>query len=952
LTPAGGTGVHLYDMDVATSTPSDLGAIPGDPTLMSALASADGVVVQVQPATSPVSAQTLLYVSFATPGSFIQLGTNVPIVNSPVIDSDSVAWIENTSAYVNGGVNEDEAQTVVVRMNLDGSDETRVSVPYATSVAITPGFTGFFVSPTYKDISFETMPAAGGTITTFPTTPASYDLRSVGSAFVIDLPGTPASAGIYSVASAAGVTIHIAAAGAAPLRANAISLSAGRVVWADNGVGGGLWNRSISINGATITADDPQNITPETAQFASASGDRTAWITGDPQFPDTESLDVSNGLGGVLNLGGAPMDDRLTLSGTRVLENVEDGTAVLHDLVTGTSTTLPAPSQGNPNLSGPLYALWGNELAWVEGDGSVWFKDLATGSTTEVADPIADASETVTGTISVAAGIVAWNEYVCDAPTGFLGECVGQALHVRNVRTMAAAVVVAGAYPVEIEMSNGYIAYDGYDSEIGSLVLNVSSTTDPSVLQLGPLITGESDTFSVSPTMIGWVAADGLPHVQLLPEIEGNPWYLGNGIAPASMLADGTNSWSADFVVSQPLTACAVTITADEIAVRSLPCDPTQAQVGEAKVSWDGRDASGHLVAPGSYTWTLTGAQSVSPLLDADGTSAAITGTIDVTAVAPSGGTTTGGNTTPSTPVVVKPTSTGTLVGRVAGSDRFGTAIAASQAEFPGGGAGAVVLARADDYADALVGAPLAAAKDAPLLLTSGDSLPAGTKAELARVIGAGETVYLLGGDSAIPASVEAELHTLGYQTVRLAGTDRYATAVAVADALGDPGTVLLATGVNYPDALAAGPAAAHANGVVLLSDGATMPAETAAYLAAHAKSTYAVGGPAAAADPGASPITGADRYATAVAVATTFFATPTAVGVTTGQGFPDALAAGALLSHLGAPLVLTGSTTLPTATANYLASIEGSVTAADVFGGYSAVDNSVQTDVGTSLEP
>jgi len=499
-------------------------------------------------------------------------------------------------------------------------------------------------------------------------------------------------------------------------------------------------------------------------------------------------------------------------------------------------------------------------------------------------------------------------------------------------------------------------------------------------------------------------------------------------------------------------------------------------------VSWDGKNSGGTLVPAGSYTWTLTGANADGALLDADGGSTAITGTIAVTTAATGGGgggggggsgdggsagsgTASAGGTVSSnggaapttadpltvavtTPVagditiasnatsaqngvqpladltITAPSATvanplrltfqlyvgdlpagsypsdvqilrdGALVGacpgavianpdpcvtslsvsngvatftvlsshashwqleaadvgRLSGTDRFATAVAASLARFPSGGASAVVLARADDYADALVGGPLAAQKNAPLLLTTGAALPTTTKAELSRVLGSGGHVYLLGGTSAIPASVEAQLEALGYQTTRLAGSNRYATAVDVADALGDPATVLLATGTNYPDALAAGPAAAHSNGAVLLTAGSVMPSETATYLAAHAKTTYAIGGPAATAAPAAHAVVGTDRYSTAVAVATTFFVAPTTLGIATGTNFPDALAAGALLAHVGAPLVLTSGGSLPTATLQYLTSVASSATSAHLFGGTSAVSDSVRTAVSNAL--
>src|SRR5581483_426116 len=158
-------------------------------------------------------------------------------------------------------------------------------------------------------------------------------------------------------------------------------------------------------------------------------------------------------------------------------------------------------------------------------------------------------------------------------------------------------------------------------------------------------------------------------------------------------------------------------------------------------------------------------------------------------------------------------------VGRLAGPDRYATAAAISQASYPTGNASAVILASGTNFPDALVGAPLAAAKNAPLLLTTGTTLPATTKTELQRVLPACGTVYVLGGTTAIPTSIATQLQELGYLVTRYAGTDRYGTAIAVAYALGDPTTVLLASGANFPDALNAGPAAATIPSATLLTN-------------------------------------------------------------------------------------------------------------------------------------
>lgn len=297
------------------------------------------------------------------------------------------------------------------------------------------------------------------------------------------------------------------------------------------------------------------------------------------------------------------------------------------------------------------------------------------------------------------------------------------------------------------------------------------------------------------------------------------------------------------------------------------------------------------------------------------------------------------------------PTTTrpSTVVSRVAGADRYSTAVAASQATFAAGGAGAVVLASGTNYPDALVGSPLANVKNAPLLLTAGATLPAGTMAELTRVLPAGGNVYVLGGTAAVPASVTTQLTTLGYNVTRIGGADRYRTAVAVAAALGDPTTFLLASGTAFPDALVASPAAAHVHGAVLLTNGDEMVAATSDRLSAFPGEVYAIGGSAAAAWPAATSVAGADRYATAAAVARTFFTNPATVTVASGWSFADALP-GASMTKAGGPLLLANRDALPLATSDYLASVKTSLLTVSVIGGPETLPDSIVTAIKSTL--
>lgn len=365
------------------------------------------------------------------------------------------------------------------------------------------------------------------------------------------------------------------------------------------------------------------------------------------------------------------------------------------------------------------------------------------------------------------------------------------------------------------------------------------------------------------------------------------------------------------------------------------------ALTGTTAVSFGGTPATGVVVVNATSVTAVSPAHSAGTadvtVTTPGGMSATVAGDL-FTYPAPAGG---GGPapTTPAAPV------------RVAGADRFATAIAASTAEFPtSGSAGAVVLARSDIYPDALVGTALAASKHAPLLFTNGGALTSATSAEIQRVLTVGGTVYLLGGTAAIPDSVGVAVTAMGYVVVRYSGADRYATALAVANGLGSPSTVLLATGINFPDALAAGPAAAHLNGVVLLTNGSSMPATVTAYLAAHPGTVYAIGGPAVAADPSATPLSGADRFATATAVASAIFTSPNNIGVASGVTFPDALSGGAFEAHFGGPIVLAAPTTLPAATTSYITGAKSTIVTTSIFGGTAALSDAVQTAVSAAL--
>ena len=251
---------------------------------------------------------------------------------------------------------------------------------------------------------------------------------------------------------------------------------------------------------------------------------------------------------------------------------------------------------------------------------------------------------------------------------------------------------------------------------------------------------------------------------------------------------------------------------------------------------------------------------------------------------------------------------------RIAGADRYETAVRISSATFEDGDVGDVVLASGESFPDGLTAGPLAALKDAPVLLTARDELPDVTADELDRL--EPRRVWVVGGTAAVDDAVLLEIGDLLDVTPRrIAGATRYETATAVASLFPSPAPIaFLASGVDFPDALAGGAVAARETAPLLLTPPDAVPQAVRDELLRLAPpETLVLGGPAAVSDaaveslPGATRrLAGADRYDTAAVVARDRLPEATEVIVATGADFPDALAAAPFARAHDAPVLLT----------------------------------------------
>lgn len=265
---------------------------------------------------------------------------------------------------------------------------------------------------------------------------------------------------------------------------------------------------------------------------------------------------------------------------------------------------------------------------------------------------------------------------------------------------------------------------------------------------------------------------------------------------------------------------------------------------------------------------------------------------------------------------------------RIAGVDRYQTAVDLSVATYPEG-ANHAVIASGAAFPDGLAAGPLAALRDGPVLLTTPDGLPPQVATELQRL--AVTEITVVGGPAAVQDLVlESIAAATGITPTRVSGPDRYTTAALVSQGFPGGTPVYLASGVTFPDALAGGAAAAAAGAPLLLTPPDALPEAVVAELTRLAPTEIRILGGAAAVgtaveerlralSPSVLRIAGADRYATAATLATFGGARPAEALVTTGRTFPDALASAGLAASRRAPILLTDTRCAPNVTVDTL---------------------------------
>lgn len=271
----------------------------------------------------------------------------------------------------------------------------------------------------------------------------------------------------------------------------------------------------------------------------------------------------------------------------------------------------------------------------------------------------------------------------------------------------------------------------------------------------------------------------------------------------------------------------------------------------------------------------------------------------------------------------------------IGGEDRIETAVEVAAEHFGPGSAPVVLLARSDEYADALATSSLAGALDAPILLTRPHDLPDNVATFIEEL---GSTrIIMMGGQNAVGPEVETELVGMGLSPERIGGDDRYETAtrifaevVSIQTAAGqmpaDGLDVFVTEGHDpdplrgWPDAMSTASIAAAGPMPILLVTTDTLPAVTATVLESdQVDQINIIGGQVAIStdvedaikllSTSVDRIAGDDRYETATLVATTFAASvgldTDTIWLATGLGFADGLVAGPAAARDGGLLLL-----------------------------------------------
>ncbi|MHB9002470.1 MAG: cell wall-binding repeat-containing protein, partial [Coriobacteriia bacterium] len=181
-------------------------------------------------------------------------------------------------------------------------------------------------------------------------------------------------------------------------------------------------------------------------------------------------------------------------------------------------------------------------------------------------------------------------------------------------------------------------------------------------------------------------------------------------------------------------------------------------------------------------------------------------------------------------------------VTRLSGTSRYATsnAIAARVVSAPGRAPwdGSALVSTGGNFPDALAAGPIATSKGWPLYLAEPQGI-SDTTVSAMKAAGV-KRVYILGGTGAVSDTTRKTIAGAGIIVAeRWDGTDRYATGIRIVNESLERGLTIarpaLATGENFPDALAGGVMQGHDGSVLLMTMTNTLPPVVSTFISTHA---------------------------------------------------------------------------------------------------------------------
>ncbi len=194
-------------------------------------------------------------------------------------------------------------------------------------------------------------------------------------------------------------------------------------------------------------------------------------------------------------------------------------------------------------------------------------------------------------------------------------------------------------------------------------------------------------------------------------------------------------------------------------------------------------------------------------------------------------------------------------VGIVAGQNRYETAVNVAKTQniisLDGTANKAnIVLVNGESLVDGLAAAPLAAEKNAPLLLSEADKLPTATReyieslvSELGATAKKKITVNLVGGKTVLSNSLVNEIEEMGLKVERVGGSNREATSVAVANKLTTKDEAFVVGANGEADAMSISAVAAKKKAPIIVSKVGGLSTDAVEFLRNNSDDITIVGG-------------------------------------------------------------------------------------------------------------